>query len=61
MRLFFAPGRCADHSSPRVPAVAKEQMNHSAVREKLAQALRLQYRSVLQYTVTAGSIVGMEY
>lgn len=36
-------------------------MNHAAVREKLAQALRLQYRSVLQYTATAGSIVGMEY
>lgn len=39
----------------------KEQMNHAAVREKLTQALRLQYRSVLQYTLTAGSIVGMEY
>jgi bacterioferritin (cytochrome b1) len=39
----------------------KEQMNHAAVKEKLAQALRLQYRSVLQYTLTAGSIVGMEY
>jgi bacterioferritin (cytochrome b1) len=36
-------------------------MNHAAVREKLAQALRLQYRSVLQYTLTAGSVVGMEY
>jgi bacterioferritin (cytochrome b1) len=41
--------------------MAKEQMNHAAVKEKLAQALRLQYRSVLQYTLTAGSIVGMEY
>jgi bacterioferritin (cytochrome b1) len=41
--------------------VAKEQMNHAAVKEKLAQALRLQYRSVLQYTLTAGSILGMEY
>ena len=39
----------------------KEQMNHAAVKEKLAQALRLQYRSVLQYTLTAGSITGMEY
>ena len=39
----------------------KEQMNQSAVREKLAQALRLQYRSALQYTMAAGSIVGMEY
>ena len=39
----------------------KEQMNHAAVKEKLTQALRLQYRSVLQYTLTAGSIVGMEY
>ncbi len=39
----------------------KEQMNHDAVREKLTHALRLQYRSVLQYTLTAGSIVGMEY
>ena len=36
-------------------------MNHAAVREKLAQALRLQYRSALQYTLTAGSIVGIEY
>jgi bacterioferritin (cytochrome b1) len=41
--------------------MAKEQMNVTAVREKLAQALRLQYRSVLQYAVTAASIVGMEY
>lgn len=39
----------------------KEEMNHGAVREKLAQALRLQYRSALQYTLAAGSIVGMEY
>ena len=36
-------------------------MNLGAVREKLAKALRLQYRSVLQYTLTAGSIVGIEY
>ena len=36
-------------------------MNLGAVREKLAKALRLQYRSALQYTVTAGSIVGIEY
>jgi bacterioferritin (cytochrome b1) len=39
----------------------KERMNETAVREKLATALRLQYRSVLQYTLTAGSIVGIEY
>ena len=39
----------------------KEEMNQSAVRDKLAQALRLQYRSALQYTLAAGSIVGMEY
>ena len=39
----------------------KEEMNQSAVRDKLAQALRLQYRSALQYTMAAGSIVGMEY
>ena len=36
-------------------------MNLGAIREKLAKALRLQYRSALQYTVTAGSIVGIEY
>jgi bacterioferritin (cytochrome b1) len=36
-------------------------MNLGAVREKLAKALRLQYRSALQYTLTAGSIVGIEY
>ncbi len=36
-------------------------MNLGAVREKLATALRLQYRSVLQYTLTAGSIIGIEY
>jgi bacterioferritin (cytochrome b1) len=36
-------------------------MNLGAVREKLAKALRLQYRSVLQYTLTAGSIVGIQY
>jgi bacterioferritin (cytochrome b1) len=35
-------------------------MNLGAVREKLAKAVRLQYRSVLQYTLTAGSIVGIE-
>jgi bacterioferritin (cytochrome b1) len=39
----------------------KETMNLGAVREKLAKALRLQYRSALQYTLTAGSIVGIEY
>ena len=39
----------------------EETMNLGAVREKLAKALRLQYRSVLQYTLTAGSIVGIEY
>ena len=39
----------------------KETMNLGAVREKLAKAVRLQYRSVLQYTLTAGSIVGIEY
>ena len=36
-------------------------MNLGAIREKLAKALRLQYRSALQYMVTAGSIVGIEY
>ena len=36
-------------------------MNLGAVREKLAKAVRLQYRSALQYTLTAGSIVGIEY
>jgi bacterioferritin (cytochrome b1) len=36
-------------------------MNLGAVREKLAKALRLQYRSTLQYTLTAASIVGIEY
>ena len=36
-------------------------MNLGAVREKLAKAVRLQYRSVLQYTLTAGSVVGIEY
>jgi len=41
--------------------MAKETMNLGAIREKLAKALRLQYRSALQYTVTAGSIVGIEY
>jgi bacterioferritin (cytochrome b1) len=41
--------------------MAEETMNLGAVREKLAKALRLQYRSVLQYTLTAGSIVGIEY
>jgi bacterioferritin (cytochrome b1) len=39
----------------------EETMNLGAVRDKLAKALRLQYRSVLQYTLTAGSIVGIEY
>ena len=39
----------------------KETMNLGAVREKLARAVRLQYRSVLQFTLTAGSIVGIEY
>jgi bacterioferritin (cytochrome b1) len=38
-----------------------ETMNVGAVREKLAKALRLQYRSALQYTLTAGSIAGIEY
>ena len=38
-----------------------ETMNLGAVREKLAKALRLQYRSVLQYTLTARSIVGIVY
>jgi bacterioferritin (cytochrome b1) len=41
--------------------MADETMNLGAVREKLAKALRLQYRSVLQYTLTAGSITGIEY
>ena len=41
--------------------MADETMNLGAVREKLARALRLQYRSVLQYTLTAGSITGIEY
>ena len=41
--------------------MSDETMNLGAVREKLAKALRLQYRSVLQYTLTAGSIVGIEY
>jgi bacterioferritin (cytochrome b1) len=41
--------------------MAEETMNLGPVREKLAKALRLQYRSALQYTVTAGSIVGIEY
>lgn len=36
-------------------------MNRSTVRDKLATALRLQYRSTLQFTLTAGSIVGIEY
>ena len=36
-------------------------MNLGAVRDKLAKALRLQYRSVLQFTLTAGSITGIEY
>ncbi len=38
-----------------------ETMNLGAVREKLAKVLRLQYRSVLQHTLTAGSIAGIEY
>jgi bacterioferritin (cytochrome b1) len=41
--------------------MAEETMNLGAIQEKLAKALRLQYRSALQYTVTAGSIVGIEY
>ena len=39
----------------------KEPMNETAVRDKVAKALRLQYRSALQYTLTAGSLTGIQY
>ena len=38
-----------------------EEMNVEAVREKLRKALALQYRSALQYTLTSGSLFGLEY
>ncbi|CAN5734826.1 hypothetical protein BH18ACT15_BH18ACT15_00820 [soil metagenome] len=37
-----------------------DKMDVSTVITKLNVALSLQYRSVLQYTVTAGSILGLE-
>ena len=36
-------------------------MDVAAVLAKLNAALRLQYRSVLQYTLTSGSIFGLEF
>lgn len=36
-------------------------MDIPAVLEKLGVALRLQYRSALQYTLTSGSIFGLEF
>ncbi len=38
--------------------MAEEPMDEGAVLEGLNRALRLQYRSTLQYTLTAGSLVG---
>jgi bacterioferritin (cytochrome b1) len=40
--------------------MSDEKMEVSTVIEKLNSALSLQYRSVLQYTLTAGSILGFE-
>jgi bacterioferritin (cytochrome b1) len=39
----------------------EEKMDTDAQIEALNEALRLQHRSVLMYSVTAGSVVGLEY
>ena len=39
----------------------QEPMDEQAVLEGLNRALRLQYRSALQYTLTAGSLIGFAY
>ena len=39
----------------------KEGMDVEAVLDQLGRALRLQYRSALEYTLVAGSIRGFEY
>ena len=41
--------------------VADEEMDVPAVLAKLDTALRLQYRSALQYTLTSGSVFGLEF
>jgi bacterioferritin len=38
-----------------------EKMDVEAQIESLNQALRLQHRSVLMYSITAGSVIGLEY
>ena len=38
-----------------------DKMDVEAVREKLKKALALQYRSALQYTLSSGSLFGLEY
>jgi bacterioferritin (cytochrome b1) len=38
-----------------------EKMDVEAQIECLNQALRLQHRSVLMYSITAGSVIGLEY
>ena len=38
-----------------------EEMDVEAVLEKLGEALRRQYRSAVQYTITSGSLFGFEY
>ena len=38
-----------------------KEMDVDAVLEKLGEALRLQYRSAVQYTITSGSLFGFEY
>ena len=40
---------------------SEERMDVEAQIECLNEALRLQYRSVLMYSMTAGSVIGLEY
>jgi bacterioferritin (cytochrome b1) len=41
--------------------MSDEQMDVEAQLEALNKALRLQHRSVLQYSLTAGSVIGLEF
>ena len=40
---------------------ADDQMDVPAVLEKLSRTLSMQYRSALQYTLTSGSLFGLEF
>ena len=53
---------CLGHGLGRYKGpVAGEEMDVPAILEKLSRALTLQYRSALQYTLTSGSIFGLEF